>query len=1309
MGCWDKITAVHADLVKYLEAKTGVKYDPETKHGREDYLKAVKELKQQTAEDLASVHTQIGNNKFEKTASEPKAKEVVPQSTQTGNVVKKKGEGLFAKATGIESLNEPEDVVMQHFSSGGKINPNAVKELFGENGKERNARIGLLSSKAGSIDALAHKLWESQPEGLSHTTMDYKEAIENVMQRHNSPASMAKELVEKYVDKAIDQDLTKEEAGKINKGMKDAVLQHIDHLPEETQHDLLKVIKKYQNQYGLVDWQKLGDDTNGFNADILSLPTDTIKALDEIVQKNISTGQSELGNTTTQSSGEKSQSQPAIGKYEAKARAIAGKIKSTEVLPDWLKADLPNGTKTGGLDAEGLKNALSEAVIKVGKLLDKGVELKAAIKQAADDFIDYYKKGISAKDLKPDFEKKLRDGFESFYNENSGEKQPPQEPPKQEGGEVGDEKMMGISHESLKNVAAKIGLDEPQRGTFLSPADQVERGRQLIKAGANWQEVADNFKADKKVNADIISVARAHFEDLLKAAEKARMDFGIKSDQFKAAIDEANKWGKEVVKPMGTASGGAMSSLQGETGLDTGSFVSVSRAVEDATGKPLSDKQAKVVEELTNKVKEQNKVIEDLQKKFAENIDANINADKTKQSSKDPKQQNKDTAKKIIDRNKKNKNDDADLIFQSAKRDYVAARVAKAVADGGTIEKAVDEIAKEGFIKPENVEKAKAYFNDLVAEEKQPLTAEEKNIKRLEKQLADLKAGIKKEKPDEREKSQKEIDLETEIQAEKDKQLVIKFADKTDSNFTPEEVKDIWEYAKRNYVDKGKTVNEIIRGLVADLGLSSKQVLDALEQPKGSKVISDKMFAMQNRRGQVQNKVKEYVQTINTPKWVKWLKAVPNFFFQKAIFGHGTVGMITHAGMNVFDPKVAKIYWPHFFKQFKNSFGSLSKNGDAEYEKNMMHLKNNPLFITAKRAGLKVDPTETNDDYQALKKWMGKVGMLGDRGFNTIKQFRMAYFENEYNNLSEAEKADPETLKKIAQIINHGTGTSDFKPGGFLSTALFAPRLVASQWARIIIDPAKALGTFANWKNASLADKAGAKLVARKNVRIFATYLGGLAVNQALLYATGSNQSVNFTDPTKKDWLKFKVDDKNIDLSGGIIPTVQFVGHLLYLPFESRQELGTKEHRNRIDAFGKTGSDYVLGKASPFISTGKDIVTAHDYMGNTMPWSDDKPKNKYAHKLTWKEYIFTEQAPIPMAEGAKDIYKSMQDKGMAEAQINDVLTGIMKGVITGATGVKLGEDYSVEDKGVSGGGGGASGGFKPPTPTFLKPPTPLHR
>jgi regulator of replication initiation timing len=104
------------------------------------------------------------------------------------------------------------------------------------------------------------------------------------------------------------------------------------------------------------------------------------------------------------------------GKYEAKARQVAEKIKASNIgLPDFLKADLPEGTKGAGYSAEDLKNALADAVIAVGKALDTGAALKEAIKEAVKDLVHMQGK---------ENEENILHGFEQYYKDNFHEEEP---------------------------------------------------------------------------------------------------------------------------------------------------------------------------------------------------------------------------------------------------------------------------------------------------------------------------------------------------------------------------------------------------------------------------------------------------------------------------------------------------------------------------------------------------------------------------------------------------------------------------------------------------------------------------------------------------------------------------------------------------------------------------------------------------------------------------------------------------------------------------------------------------------------------
>ena len=203
-----------------------------------------------------------------------------------------------------------------------------------------------------------------------------------------------------------------------------------------------------------------------------------------------------------------------------------------------------------------------------------------------------------------------------------------------------------------------------------------------------------------------------------------------------------------------------------------------------------------------------------------------------------------------------------------------------------------------------------------------------------------------------------------------------------------------------------------------------------------------------------------------------------------------------------------------------------------------------------------------------------------------------------WKDLSASEKADPETPKRIAKLVNHSTGTTNLKVSEVAQTAFFAPNLELARWNKLITDPARAVKTFSNWKNATPAEQAEAKVVGKRAVRILATYMGALTVNQGLLLLSGSNQRINFTDPTSSDWLKFKAGGRTIDLTGGMISLLGFLVRLGKLA-------GTTDAKRDADL--QEEGKYISGKLSPFASTVNDLRKHHDFRGNTLPFFNDKP------------------------------------------------------------------------------------------------------
>lgn len=99
-----------------------------------------------------------------------------------------------------------------------------------------------------------------------------------------------------------------------------------------------------------------------------------------------------------------------VGEFEAKAKKLAEDIENFQI-PSWFSATLPEGTKTAGMSAEDFKRLVAKSVVEIGKLMDKGVEFAAAVKEAVKDLVD-----LLGEDKRDKIEQTVKD----YFNKGEG-------------------------------------------------------------------------------------------------------------------------------------------------------------------------------------------------------------------------------------------------------------------------------------------------------------------------------------------------------------------------------------------------------------------------------------------------------------------------------------------------------------------------------------------------------------------------------------------------------------------------------------------------------------------------------------------------------------------------------------------------------------------------------------------------------------------------------------------------------------------------------------------------------------------------
>jgi len=281
-------------------------------------------------------------------------------------------------------------------------------------------------------------------------------------------------------------------------------------------------------------------------------------------------------------------------------------------------------------------------------------------------------------------------------------------------------------------------------------------------------------------------------------------------------------------------------------------------------------------------------------------------------------------------------------------------------------------------------------------------------------------------------------------------------------------------------------------------------------------------------------------------------------------------------------------------------------------------------------------------------------------------------------------KHDDEILRQVIRQVNVETGATNIKGLNQVASSLaFAPKLAASRWEKMYMDPLKSLYTLSKLAidpqgTVTPAERLHLKQTAIRAGEITGTLMLGLAANAGLQSLMGSKNQVNFTNPMERDFLKFKVGDREFDISGGMLPEFHFISKMLYTPlWASKQELMGKSRAAKV---GEYGMNYLRGKLQPVVGTLADFAFREDVVGNTLPPFDRRSEGKY--RMSWSEYLLKEGAPIPVSEAIGSVEERMKAKGLHEADITDILTNISLfdfGIAT--TGIRMNE--SKNEKGAS--------------------------
>ena len=319
-------------------------------------------------------------------------------------------------------------------------------------------------------------------------------------------------------------------------------------------------------------------------------------------------------------------------------------------------------------------------------------------------------------------------------------KEEPAPPPTPEEGP-----KVGIAHDVKKEREKEAGVQAPERGKGLSAEEGVQRGRQLLKDGADPEQTMKDYEKDQLISADRVSIARARLEQLAKDTQAAIKKFGAHSKQADAARKVESDWAARI-QPMQAEWSEIGRRQQGATDIETGSFTGFEKSFEKATDRPMTEEEKKTAQELIDKVAELTERQGQLEAKVKEMLKGPTPEEKEQQSIKDKA---KRTAQKIREKAKLNRPgmfmaaSPASLVWDGAV-EIVASTIQAGGVIADAVQRGIEHIKASDWYKGLSAggkQKAIDQFAEFHKEEPEALTTEEKKDQEIRKRVGRFATG----------------------------------------------------------------------------------------------------------------------------------------------------------------------------------------------------------------------------------------------------------------------------------------------------------------------------------------------------------------------------------------------------------------------------------------------------------------------------------------------------------------------------------------------------------------------------------------
>lgn len=511
---------------------------------------------------------------------------------------------------------------------------------------------------------------------------------------------------------------------------------------------------------------------------------------------------------------------------------------------------------------------------------------------------------------------------------------------------------------------------------------------------------------------------------------------------------------------------------------------------------------------------------------------------------------------------------------------------------------------------------------------------------------------------------------------------------------TQDERTAVWKWAKENGIDQGMDMEKVYDAVNQHFYAGQAKpgwIHDIFAGPKSPvRTLTNDLWRKQYNRKVMAQQAEDIVRRQAMGPIRKALRAIWAAPRSLAVLGHFGVFPISHGGDLIFRPAS----WGTFLK---GTYRTYAHSWNAAKTAQMLHdyMHSDKLYDLALRSELDVGPRSHATGILSAGK-----NTISSRAWDMLTLMRFELWKKQMGKYLKDGMTDEQALdigQQLANWANHATGSAplNIKVGKYTVTGgelLFGPKLTGSKIARLTLDPAKTLSTIARMASGDASVTAGERAAAWTRLsgatQFAIANAGFLAVNAGVLAMLGSKQKINYTDPTKGDFLQFKAPVMGTPVEGnvpGLHSEIKFLANTLAVSFASKNpsrlaiwlsHMGYPQFRQFEAGLAKSmGGDskrqtlqkliggYLLSKTQPGIQHGVESVYGEDWMGRPMPWSND-PGKPGKTRLGWAEWAAT-MGPIPLEGPIKFVYDEMRRSGASALDS----TGYVKALIIGGLGL----------------------------------------